>query len=104
MKPTVLAGIVMRDRAEVFPKTVESALSQRGCEVRVAVSQWFDRDCDVSRSEKGAVHKNRRQGVSGPLGGGVCVAVPKYHSVFLSAQGCGGSGRLQGRHKELHRL
>ena len=35
--PTVLLGIVTRNRADILPKAIASAFSQRGCEVRVAV-------------------------------------------------------------------
>jgi len=37
MAPTVLVGIVTHNRASLLRKAVESALSQRGCELRVAV-------------------------------------------------------------------
>jgi GT2 family glycosyltransferase len=37
MTRTVLVGIVTRNRASILPKAVLSALSQRGCQVRVAV-------------------------------------------------------------------
>src|ERR1051325_9526608 len=37
MKPSILIGIVTRNRAEILPKAISSALSQRGCSLRVVV-------------------------------------------------------------------
>ena len=36
-RPSVLVGIVTRNRAAVLPKAVSSALSQAGCSIKVAV-------------------------------------------------------------------
>lgn len=37
MTPTILLGIVTRNRVSILPKAVSSALLQRGCQVRVAI-------------------------------------------------------------------
>lgn len=37
MKPTVLVGIVTKNRASILPQSIASALAQQGCEVRVSV-------------------------------------------------------------------
>jgi GT2 family glycosyltransferase len=46
--PEVLIGIVTRDRAEVVPKAIESALSQRGIAVRLSVVNDGSRDATAN--------------------------------------------------------
>lgn len=36
-RPSVLVGIVTKNRADILPKAIESAFAQKGCRVRVAV-------------------------------------------------------------------
>jgi GT2 family glycosyltransferase len=47
MNPTVLVGIVTRNRADILPKAIESALAQSGATVRVAVIDNASTDATI---------------------------------------------------------